>query len=893
VSYALGIDLGTTYTAAAIHRDGRVETVSLGSHANTIPTVAYARENGEILVGEAALARGLNDPGRYAKEFKRRLGSTTSIVLGGTTYEAEALLGNVLRSVIDTVTTYCGEAPAEVVITHPASWADHRLQRLEQAAQSAGIERASFAAEPVAAAVFYASQERVPDDAVIAVYDLGGGTFDASVLRKVGAGFELVARPEGDDGIGGIDFDRAVLEHVASSLGDEWIRLDLTDGAVASGVERLRRSATSAKELLSDDLEVTVPVALPGINRDVRLTRGEFEARIRPDVESTLDTLERALDNAQMGPTDVDTVLLVGGSSRVPLVGEIVGNGLGRPLAIDAHPKLAICQGAAMVAAERAGLLTPEPEPEPEPEPTPVPAAVPEPEPAAEAPAGLLTPRNLAIAGVALVALVVLGLVLSSGDGGDIVDPPNGVTTTEGPGVSTTLDDQPPEDTELVLPPGDPVTIEFWYPRTDESKDVVTALVDRFQEENPDITVVQTDVPGSRGLLVRLSNLGLENLPNVIGIDYRSIQTMLDYDISVRPDEMISRDDFDPTTLAPIAAAQFSDDEGLFAVPFTPWAGAVYVNLDVLGDAGVDTSGFSEWTTDDLLALCDDIPDLFDFCFTYETGGLIFERILGTSGGFLVDNDNGRAARATAVDFDDELGRASMSFLVDAGVDGLADIGASGRGNFTGFVNRQSGLFFSTTERYAALAAAVEASAEPFEVGVLPIPNLPGTDAAGAIPGGHALWLIDSDDDRKEIASWLLIDFLLEAEQQAEIHEASGTGPANVAAADLLGDFWTNSPIHEDFFELLVGVEPTTATGGPNAPALSAFIGPYGGARDQTVYPMLTDAIEDATAAGGIDADGVFAALVSSANQVIADYTASLDPETGRPTTTTTADGDS
>ena len=410
MGYALGIDLGTTYTAAAIYRDGRVETVSLGSHANTIPTVAYAREGGEVLVGEAALARGLTDPGRFAREFKRRLGSSVDIVLGGVTFQAEILLGHVLRSVIETVTSYCGEPPTEIVITHPASWADHRLQRLEAAIRAAGIERATLAPEPVAASVFYASQERIPDDAVIAVYDLGGGTFDASVVRKTGQSFELVARPEGDDSIGGIDFDRAVLEHVVASLGDVWTSLDLTDGTVASEVEKLRRRATEAKELLSDDPDVSVPVALPGIVRDVRLTRGEFEARIRPSVEATLDTMQRALANAELRADEVHAVLLVGGSSRVPLVGDVVGNGLGRPLAIDAHPKLAVCRGAAVIAAHAAGLVPMEPEPtprpQPEPEPSPVPAidpeSQPEPEPAWKA---LLTPLNVGIAAAVIVAI--------------------------------------------------------------------------------------------------------------------------------------------------------------------------------------------------------------------------------------------------------------------------------------------------------------------------------------------------------------------------------------------------------------------------------------------------------------------------------------------------------
>lgn len=348
--YALGIDLGTTFTAAAVRREGHAEICSLGSHGAAIPSVVLLREDETLLTGEAANRRALTMPHRVAREFKRRLGDTTPILLGGAPYSAEALMGRMLRAVVEEVSTREGGAPSAVCISHPANWGPFKTDLLRQAVRSADLDDVRFASEPEAAAVFYASQARVPDDAMIGVYDLGGGTFDAAVLRKTTDGFALLGRPEGIERLGGIDFDAAVYAHVAHTVGAPLAELDEDDPAAMAAVSRLREECIRAKEALSADTDTSIPVLLPNLSTEVRLTRGELESMIRPALQDTIDAMRRALRSAEVSPEQLHAVLLVGGSSRMPMVAQLVGAELGRPVAVDAHPKHAIALGAAWLA---------------------------------------------------------------------------------------------------------------------------------------------------------------------------------------------------------------------------------------------------------------------------------------------------------------------------------------------------------------------------------------------------------------------------------------------------------------------------------------------------------------------------------------------------------------
>jgi actin-like ATPase involved in cell morphogenesis len=358
VGYAIGVDVGTTFTAAAIARGGQVEIAGLGNHSATIPTVVFLREDGELLVGEVAARRAHAEPGRAAREFKRRFGDSTPILLGHTPYSAERLTAAVLRHVIGQVAERQGGPADALAVVHPANWGPYKVELLTQAVHLAGADQARFVTEPEAAAINYAATERLDVGDIVAVYDLGGGTFDAAVLRRTATGFETLGDPQGIERLGGIDFDEAVLSHVRTTLGDAAHRVDPRDPAVRTALSRLREECVAAKEALSDDSEVTIPVSLPDLHTDVRLTRGEFEAVIRPPLLETVHSLRRAIASAGVGTGDIAAVLLAGGSSRIPLVTELVSAELGRPVAVDAHPKHTVASGAARLAAETASSST-------------------------------------------------------------------------------------------------------------------------------------------------------------------------------------------------------------------------------------------------------------------------------------------------------------------------------------------------------------------------------------------------------------------------------------------------------------------------------------------------------------------------------------------------------
>ena len=224
-----------------------------------------SRDDETILTGEAASRRGVGDPGRVAREFKRRVGDTTPILLGGSPYSADGLMSQLLRWVVDAVTEREGERPAGVAVAFPANWGPYKQELLRQSISRADLDHVVTITEPEAAVMYYASQERVEPGSVIAVYDLGGGTFDAAVVRKTPDGVELLGTPEGIERLGGVDFDEAVFAHVASALGGALNQLDPDDPAAMAAVLRLRSECVEAKEALSADTEASIPVLLPNL----------------------------------------------------------------------------------------------------------------------------------------------------------------------------------------------------------------------------------------------------------------------------------------------------------------------------------------------------------------------------------------------------------------------------------------------------------------------------------------------------------------------------------------------------------------------------------------------------------------------------------------------------
>lgn len=408
MDYGLGIDLGTTFSAAAVSTADTVEVFFLGARSATIPSVVVVREHGEVLVGEAAERRALAEPARSAREFKRRLGDPTPIFLGGVPYGAESLTAHLLRAVVEQVAERQGGRPGRIALTHPATYRDYKLDLMRLAVGQADIGEVTFVSEPDAAARHYAAQDRLDDGAVVAVYDFGGGTFDATVVRKNGDAFELLGSPEGMERIGGVDFDEALLAHVDESLGGALGALDVEDPATRAALARLREECRHAKEALSSDTDVNIPIALPNLSTEVRVTRSGFEALIRPRVTETIEALQRAVRSAGLGMDEVARVLLVGGTSHIPLVRQMVRDATGRPVALDAHPKHSVSLGAAQLVRP-AVVVPPQPTqgaPESNQQPMPMPVRAPVPALKAREPGGR---RRLLLVGAVVLVLVLAG----------------------------------------------------------------------------------------------------------------------------------------------------------------------------------------------------------------------------------------------------------------------------------------------------------------------------------------------------------------------------------------------------------------------------------------------------------------------------------------------------
>jgi len=356
MTYQLGVDLGTTFTAAAVARDDRVEITALGKRSDLMPSVVYVGADWNVLTGEQewlagerAWRRRLTEPDRVAREVKRRVGDPLPLLVGGVLFSAERLMAMLLRGAVDAVAATEGERAQRIVMAYPAVWSDYKRDLLTGAVQSVWLEVTTIT-EPEAVARYYASDHEVEPGQILAVYSLGGGQFEATVLRKTHTGFEILGRPEGIDRVG--DIDDAVYDYVVRQVGGPF-DVDTTDATTATALARLRDECITAKEALSYEIEASIPVLLPNVQTTVRLTRGDFEAMVRPLLEETTAALGRVLRSAALAPTNMSAVLLVGGSTRIPLVRRLLAGVLGPSVTVLEQVSHAVALGAALVAAER------------------------------------------------------------------------------------------------------------------------------------------------------------------------------------------------------------------------------------------------------------------------------------------------------------------------------------------------------------------------------------------------------------------------------------------------------------------------------------------------------------------------------------------------------------
>lgn len=354
MGYRVGIDFGTTFTAAAVHRDGEqaVELVPLGDNRAAVASVVYVAPDGGLVMGDAAVRRAVTDPDRVVREVKRRIGDETPVLVAGQSIEAHTIGACFVRWVVDRVSEREGAQPSGIALTHPASWGGHKSALLTEALAAQGIPSVKLVPEPAAAAFAYAASRDVAPGSAVGVYDLGGGTFDAAIVcRGDDGGFALAGRPEGIESLGGVDFDEAVFAHVRDAVGPQWTSLDFDDPLVRTAAAALRRECTEAKEALSADTEVTIPVMLPGVSTRVRMVRTELEQLVAPAIGQTVEAMRRACTSAGLDAEDLSAVLLAGGSSRIPLVAQQVSAAFDRPVTVDADPKAVVASGAALSIA--------------------------------------------------------------------------------------------------------------------------------------------------------------------------------------------------------------------------------------------------------------------------------------------------------------------------------------------------------------------------------------------------------------------------------------------------------------------------------------------------------------------------------------------------------------
>jgi len=358
-TYRLGIDFGSSHTTAILRRpDGHTRAL-LFDGSPLLPSAVYAEPNGRLVVGRDAIHASRLDPTRFEANPKSRI-DDSSVRLGDTEVAVSALVAAVLARVRDEGVRVSG-VPDKlgVTLTHPAGWGAARRDVLAEAAQLAGLPRPRLVAEPIAAASYFVEVlgRTIPPGSALVVYNLGGGTFDASAVVPSANGYEILA-VDGLDGLGGANLDSALVEHLVRHHLEQnpelWQRLRSPQNAE----DRLQRrhlwdDVRAAKEALSHATSATVPVPL--LDLEARITRDEFESLARPLIERTVHTTAAVMRLARLTPERVVAILLVGGSSRIPLVADLVRSGTGvDPTATD-QPETVIAEGGVRVDARDAG----------------------------------------------------------------------------------------------------------------------------------------------------------------------------------------------------------------------------------------------------------------------------------------------------------------------------------------------------------------------------------------------------------------------------------------------------------------------------------------------------------------------------------------------------------
>ena len=352
----IGIDLGTTNSCVAVYEGGEPVVITNPEGSRTTPSVVAFTKDGERLVGQVAKRQAITNPDRTVNSIKREMGTNYKVTIDDKSYTPQEISAMILQKLKADAEAYLGTKVSKAVITVPAYFSDAQRQATKDAGQIAGLEVLRIINEPTAAALAYGMDKEV--DQKIMIFDLGGGTFDVSLLEISDGVFEVLATA-GNNRLGGDDFDKRIIDWIADTFAKENGGIDLRKDKMA--LQRLKEAAENAKCELSGTM--TAQINLPFITADANgpkhfeanLTRAKFNELTADLVEATMGPTKRVLADAGLNVSQVDRVLLVGGSSRIPAVQEAVKSFIGKEPFKGINPDECVAIGAAVQAGVLGG----------------------------------------------------------------------------------------------------------------------------------------------------------------------------------------------------------------------------------------------------------------------------------------------------------------------------------------------------------------------------------------------------------------------------------------------------------------------------------------------------------------------------------------------------------
>ena len=351
----VGIDLGTTNSVVAAMEAGEPVVIPNAEGSRTTASVVAFSQKGERLVGEVARRQAVTNPERTILSVKRRMGTDYSVTIDDKNYTAQQISAMILQKLKEEAENYLGEEVTQAVITVPAYFTDAQRQATKDAGAIAGLEVLRIINEPTAASLAYGLDK--DEDQKLLVFDLGGGTFDVSIL-EVGDGVFEVLATHGNNRLGGDDFDNRIVKYLVEQFRHQ-TGVDLSKDRMAT--QRLREAAEKAKIELSglQTTNINLPFISAGeagpLHMNIDLTRAKFNELTADLVEATMGPTQRALDDSNLKPHEIDKVILVGGSTRIPAVQDAIRDKLGKEPFKGVNPDECVAMGAAIQAGVLAG----------------------------------------------------------------------------------------------------------------------------------------------------------------------------------------------------------------------------------------------------------------------------------------------------------------------------------------------------------------------------------------------------------------------------------------------------------------------------------------------------------------------------------------------------------